>query len=165
MHPTHPALRLLCLFSLVATVAAGCGGDKPAEQENPNAEACEHLEMGPAVALTAAATSSASAPKLADDHKRYDVSMVDVTGGKGGHLSFAAAEAGEYIFFTSAPVTLQVKTSAMVDVAVESSTATIPECTAVKGRHVYDLQVGTHLIGIAPGAPDKVSFVVEHGAH
>jgi hypothetical protein len=165
---TMPARRnclaTLCVLFLSAT-PLGCGEDKPGEEENPNVEACEHIEMGPAVALTAATTSSASAPKLGDDHKRYDVSMVDVTGGKGGYVSFAASKAGEYIFFTTAPVTLKVKTSAMADVAVESSAAMIAECTQVKGRFVYDLEVGTYIIAIGPETVDKVSFVVEPGAH
>ena len=165
MRTTHHCLRTLCVLALAATGLGGCGEDRPAEEEDPNAEACEHIEMGPAVALTAAAVSSASAPKLGDDHRRYDVSLVDVTGGKGGYVSFAATTAGDYIFFTTAPVTLKMRTSAMTDVAAESSDAMISECTEVKGRHVYDLEVGTYIVGIGPETTDTVSFVIEPATH
>jgi hypothetical protein len=139
-------------------------GDDHAEEENPNAEACEHIAAADkAVALTAAATASPSAPEIRADHKRYDVTTVSVAGGKGGYLTFAAAEAGDYIFFTGTPVQLTVKNPAGADVAAESSSASIPECTQVKGRHVYPLQVGTHVIGITTTA-DEVRFVVE-GSH
>jgi hypothetical protein len=146
--------------TLFALSAAGCGNDSKPEPENPNAEACEHMEMGPGVDLTAAAMSSATAPKIDNDHKRYDVTTVAVSGSKGGFVTFAPAGAGDYILYTSQPVTLSVKNAGGTEVAATSSAATIPECTLVKGRAVYPLQVGTYIVGIT-GTVDKVSFVIE----
>jgi hypothetical protein len=157
MRPTH---HVTAALAAVLLGSLGCGDD-PSEEENPNAEACEHIEAADtAIGLTAAATASASAPEIRADHTRYDVTTVPVAGGKGGYVTFAAAEAGDYIFFTGTPVQLTVRNPAGADVAAESSAASIPECTQVKGRHVYPLQVGTHVIGITTTA-DKVSFVVE----
>jgi hypothetical protein len=160
MRTTPNIQQTLCILALV-TAPLGCGDKHEHVHENPNEEACEHLEMGPPVTLTAAASSSATAPKIDDDHKRYDVSLVDVAGAKGGFVTFAAGEAGEYIVYTDAPVQLDVKSSAGAGVAVESSMASVSECALVKGRHVYDLAVGTYVIGISGAPTDKVSFVVE----
>jgi hypothetical protein len=156
--------RILGALTALSLSALGCGGEDHHE-ENPNAEACEHLQEADApVAITAAATSSPTAPAVRADHARYDVTTVAVAGGKGGYLTFASAAAGDYIFFASAPVQLTVKNPAGADIAAESSATSIPECSEVKGRYVYPLQVGTHILGISTSA-DEVSFVVEGHAH
>ena len=144
----------------VAVAVAGCGDEKP-EEENPNAEACEHMEMGPVVVITAAAMSSGTAPMIANNHKRYDVTTVPVSGSKGGFVTFAPTAAGDYIFFTGQPVTLLVESAANGgDVAATSSAGSITECTLVKGRNVYPLEVATYVVGIT-GVVDRVSFVIE----
>jgi hypothetical protein len=153
--------RTLSLLTLAVAVGA-CSSDKAAEEENPDAEACEHLAEGPGVDVAAAATSSAMAPPVAGDHKRYDVTLGDVAGGKGGFVTFAAAAAGEFIFYTSEPVQLTVKDPAGADVKAEKTATSIPECTGIKGRHVYDLVVGTHILEVRAAA-GKVSVIVEAG--
>ena len=166
MHRMH-ALRSFAPLLLIVSAAlglAGCGGDDH-EEENPNAEACEHMKQGPPAALTAGADFLITAPKINSDHKRYDVTLVDVPGGKGGYLTFAVAHAGDYIFYSSAPVIMTVKTPAMADVAAESSATGIPECTEVKGRQVHDLAVGTYVLVVAPQSLNQVSLVVEESGH
>jgi hypothetical protein len=160
-----PAATLLPACLLAALALFGCSGEEP-EAENPNAEACEHItETDGAVALTAASTASASAPEIRSDHQRYDVALAASGSGRSGYVAFAVAEAGDYIFFTDAPVQLTVKSPAGADVIAESSAASIPECAEVKGRHVYPLGVGTHVIGVS-GSAARVGFVVEgHAAH
>jgi hypothetical protein len=153
-------LRTLCILAL-ATAPLACKSEDEHEHENPNEEACEHLEMGPMVALTAAATSGATAPKINNDHQRYDVTLVDVAGAKGGFVTFAAGTAGDYIIYTSVPAQLEVKSTAGASVMVESAMTSVTECTLVKGRNVYDLAVGTYVIGIGGVSADMVSFVVE----
>jgi len=152
------------LAAVLAMSVAGCGDDAP-EHENPNAEACEHFEMGPPVAVIAAATATASAPKIDNNHMRYDVTLTTTAGGKGGFVTFAPAKAGDYIIFTNAPVQLSVKNSAMTEVTAESSATSITECTTVKGRYVYPLQVGTYVVGVTATSGDMVSFVVEEAEH
>ena len=155
------------LTAVLAMSVAGCGEDDGHEHENPNAEACEHFEMGPPVAVVAAATATASAPKIDNNHMRYDVTLTTIAGGKGGFVTFAPAKAGDYVIFTNAPVQLSVKNSAMTEVTAESSATSITECTTVKGRYVYPLQVGTYVVGVtATSGGDTVSLVVEEaGEH
>jgi hypothetical protein len=160
IQPAHGRVGFLGTAAIVV-VLAGCG-DAALPVENPNAEACEHVEIGPAVGVTAAAMSSPSAPKIDSDHKRYDVTTVPVSGGKGGYVTFAPIDAGDYNFYTTQAVTLNVKSAAGAEVPVDRSDASIPECTEVKGRHVFALQVGTYIVGIS-GAVDKVGIVVEPG--
>ena len=145
----------------LAAAPVGCGGSDEHTHGNRNEEACEHLEMGPMVAITAATASSATAPRINNDHQRYDVSLVDVAGAKGGFVTFAAAKAGEFIVYTGATVQLAVTHSVGATVMSESWMASIAEWALVKGRNVYDLAVGTYVIGISGAPADKVSFVVE----
>jgi hypothetical protein len=121
--------------------------------------------MGPPVALTAATSASASAPSIDDNHMRYDVTLADTATGKGGFVSFAAAAAGDYILFTNAAVQLAVTDASLAPVTAESSAASITECTTVKGRHLYELKVGTYIVGISGASASSVSFVVEAAAH
>jgi hypothetical protein len=150
-------------LGLAFALSVGCGDEHG--QENPNEEACEHLKEGPSAPVTAAAMAGASAPRIANDHQRYDITLPPAAGSFSGFVSFAAAAAGDYIFYTNAGVPLKVTSSANADVAAESTASTITECTEVKGRTVYPLQVGTYTIGLGPASSDKVSVVVEadHG--
>jgi hypothetical protein len=154
---------LAATLMALAMIAPGCGDDETKE-ENPNAEACEHFEMGPPVAVTAATTASATAPKIDNNHMRYDVTLATTATGKGGFVTFAPAKAGDYIIFTNAPVTLKVTNAAMTEVMAETSATSITECTTVKGRYVYDLEVATYVISVS-GSGDSVSFVVEAAEH
>ena len=92
------------------------------------------------------------------------MTLAAAAGGQAGHVTFASGKAGEYIFFTSAAVTLQLRNATLVDVPAEISAASISECTDVKGRHVFDLQVGTYVVALSSPTIDKVSLVVEGGA-
>lgn len=146
------------------TLFAGCGEDGH-EHENPNEEACEHITMGPFEDVTAAAMPTASAPAIAADHKSYRVALGGDAPARTGHVTFAAANAGGYIFFTSAPATISVFAAAdMSQVQAESSAAMISECAEVKGRHVFDLNVGAHVMTISSSEP-TVGVVVEPEAH
>src|SRR5687767_9944608 len=113
--------------------------------ENVNDEGCEHMTEGPAMAVTAVATGDG--PLVADDHRRYDVTLVPVTGGNGGRVRFAAAAAGDFIFFLDKAVPFSIQDSSGGAVAIEESLTSIAECTEVRARHTAELLVGTsHLI-------------------
>ncbi len=159
--------RATFVIALAATTA-GCEEHQHHaeghEHEEPNAAACSHLEKGPAVAITAAATSSKDAPRIDNNHSRYDVTLVDVAGGKGGFVSIAARKATDYIIFADQPVRLTVM-KANQEVAAESSQPSIPECTTVKGRHAYPLGIDTYEIGISGATSNKVSLIVEVDDH
>jgi hypothetical protein len=163
---TNPITALL-LAALAAGPAllAGCGGgDHEHEEESPNEEACEHIAGGPFADVVAAAAPGADAKEIDATHKTYRVKLADGAGGKTGFVRFVAAARGEYLFFTSAPATVKVTSAAMAEVPVKSQAASIAECAQVKGRHAFDLQVGTYYVSVT-SVEETVGVVVEPAAH
>lgn len=145
----------------ISTLAFGCSSSGT---PNIDVEGCEHLKEGPPVAVTAAATADL-APAVDADHMRYDVALIDVTGGKGGFVKYAAPEATDYLFFLGADVPVQFLDAANAPVAPEESTTSSTVCTEIKGRHLIELAVGTYAIKIGPTAQTSVGIVVEEAAH
>ncbi len=148
-----------CLLS--SALLAGCGGEK----NEADVEGCEHLQEGPAAAVTATATAS-GAPSVRNDHKRYDITLPAGSGGNVGSVSFEAGEASDYVFFLGSNVTLKVTnvTSGQA-VTFEESATSSTECTEVKGRYVAPLQVGTYTLTFGPTSESSVSLVIEETAH
>jgi hypothetical protein len=154
-------MRTLALVSFVLAAACGDDSTEPSLEE----EACEHLQEGPAVARTATA-AAAGAPAVSNDHMRYDVALVDVTGGKGGFITFAAAEAGDYVFFFSADVPLAVTTSAGQPVTIAGGETGSDLCTELARSYDVPLTVGTFNLQLGPTSATSVSIVVEEeGEH
>jgi hypothetical protein len=153
--------KLFSACLLTTALLAGCGGGTINEAD---VEGCEHLQEGPSSIVTA--TSSATdAPDVFSNHRRYDISLVDVTGGKGGFVSFDVAHAAEYILFTGADVPVVVRNAAGEMVAFEATAKASPECTDVKGRHTVELAVGTYTFNFGPTLQGVVSLVIEEVAH
>lgn len=153
-------MKLFSAVLLSTVLLVGCGND----EENADVEGCEHLQEGPASPVTATAGTT-GAPAVSNDHRRYDITLTDVTGGKGGSVSFAAAEATDYILFTSADVPVTVKDSGGMTVAPEASVKSSSTCTEVKGRHTIPLSVGTYTLTFGPTTATTVSLVIEESAH
>ncbi|MFP2905167.1 hypothetical protein ACLESD_08940 [Pyxidicoccus sp. 3LFB2] len=153
---------LAALLMSTALLTSACGDDAE-EEEGADVEACEHLQEGPATPVTA--TLTGTPPAVGNDHRRYDVTLVDGTGGKTGSVSFAATEATDYIIFTSADVALTVRDAGGATVAIEESTKSSTECTEIKGRHVVPMTVGTHTLTFGPSSTGSVSIVIEEAAH
>jgi hypothetical protein len=153
--------RYIVANAIIFSLAVGCS-DEP--HENPDAEGCEHLREGPAVALTAAAAAG-SAPAIMADHQRYDVALVAVTGGMGGFVNYGAPEATDYLFFLDADVPVQFQDATSASVTPEDSAAGSTACADIKGRHLVPLEVGTYTIQIGPTTNTSVGIVVEEAAH
>jgi hypothetical protein len=155
--------KLLLSASLLSSLllASACGDEE--EVENPDVEGCEHLQEGPAAPVTAG--TGAGAPAVDDDHRRYDITLADVAGGKGGDVTFASSEAGDYILFLGAAVPVAVLDAAGATVPFESSSASSDQCTEVKARHQLELGVGTYTLRFGPSALGAVGLVVEPAAH
>jgi hypothetical protein len=150
--------KLLSACLLSSALLVGCGA--PAE----DAEACEHLREGPAVPTTASA-SSASAPEVMAEHKRYDISLPAGTGGNTGSVSFKADHATDYTFFLSADVSLSLTSSSGQAVEFESSAKSSASCGDIKGRYVAPLEVGTYFLTFGPSSLSSVSLVIEESGH
>lgn len=151
--------KLLSACLLSSALLAGCG-----EKNEADVEACEHLQEGPAAAVTATASAS-GAPAVSNDHKRYDITLPAGSGGNVGSVSFAAAEATDYVFFTGSNVTLKVTSASGQEVTFEESATSSVECTNVKGRYVAPLQVGTYTLTFGPTSDSTVSLVIEETNH
>lgn len=150
-------MKLFSAILLSSSLLLACG------EESADAEACEHLQKGPATSVTASASTS-GAPAVRNDHRRYDITLADVTGGKGGSVSFAAAEATDYILFTSAKVQVGVKDSNGMAVTAEESVESSSACAEVQGRHTFPLKVGTYTLTFGPTTASSVSIVIEESA-
>jgi hypothetical protein len=152
-------IKTWSLLPLLVLALAACPGTQPTE--TPDDEGCEHLQEGPAAAVTAA-SSATGAPAVSNDHKRYDVTL---TSGAAGYVSFASSAAGDYIFFLDQAVPFAVQDPAGANVAIESSALTGAKCAEVKGRHVVPLGVGTYRLVLGPSTTvTKVGMVVEEDA-
>ncbi|HZA14897.1 MAG TPA: hypothetical protein VE618_10385 [Myxococcaceae bacterium] len=140
----------LC-FSLAL---AGC----PAEEESVDAEACEHLQLGPAVA-------TASGETVDDDHRRYDLAL-NASANPSGTVSFASTADGHYFVFLNENVPLTVRLGT-TDVAAEATQTGSSECTEIAVRHEYPLAVGTYQLVFGQTSETAVSIVIEpeHEAH
>ncbi|MEN9798645.1 MAG: hypothetical protein RL653_2341 [Pseudomonadota bacterium] len=147
---------LLLSFSLLL---AGCGQAAAPESD---VEACEHLQEGPAVAVTAAATADAVAPSVSEPHKRYDVALVSVSGGKGGSVSFASSDQGHHVLYLSTDVPVEVRDGSGAVVAFESTATSISSCGEVKSKRELELGVGTYRITFGPTPTASVSLVMEY---
>ena len=147
-------LSMLGLLSLMA-----CGAEAP--EESPDVEACEHLKVGPATAVTAAQSPASGAPPaVAANHNRYDITLVDVTGGKGGVVTFSSTKAGDYRVSLNKDVPF-----AIIDGAIEETVKGSTECTELKARHTFELGVGTWTFEFGPTAETEVGLVIEEAAH
>ena len=121
-------------------------------------EGCEHLAKGPAAAITAVALVGTTAPAIASDHKRYDVTVAET----GGWVKFESAAATEWVFYVAPDATLSVTDAGSKDVPLASSAKTTPACADVKGRYSAKLGVGVHYVKITPAkGQTKVGVVVE----
>jgi hypothetical protein len=152
------SLKQLCIALPLLAVCAACPGEPNVDQEG-----CEHLKEGPATAVTALA--SGEGPLVADDHHRYDVSLVAITGGNGGRVRFASDEQGDFIIFLNQGVPLKVLDSSGAEVAIEASATSSTACTDIRGRHVVPLGVGTYTLSLGPTTQTSVGIVIEHAAH
>lgn len=154
---------LSALLVSTALLAAGCGGDDE-DEAHVDEEGCEHLQKGPGVAVTAAV--SGMGPAVSNDHKRYDIALADVAGGKGGAVSFAVSEATDYVLYTSASVPVKVTNGSGTEVSFEESANSSSLCTEIQGRYVVPLTVGTHTLTFGPSTISSVSLVIEEsGEH
>jgi hypothetical protein len=139
---------------LSAALLVGCGNE-----ETVDTDACEHLKEGPASSVTASA-SATGAPAVSNEHRRYDISLIDVADGKGGSVSFAVAEATGYTLFLTGEVPVNVRDANGQRIEVVASGTGSSECSEIKRRHLFPLGVGLHSITFGPTTESSVSLVI-----
>jgi hypothetical protein len=143
---------------LSVALLVGCG------EETIDSEACEHIQEGPVSPITASANET-GAPPVSNDHRRYDISLINGTDGKGGSVSFAVAEADDYTLFLNAevPVNLRDANGQRIEVTVSGTGSS--ECSEIKRRHTFALAVGTYSITFGPTAESFVSLIIVGANH
>lgn len=139
---------------------------KPSTAALPEAdmEACEHLNEGPATAVTATLTA-VGAPSVSEGHKRYDITLVESDAQYAGHVLYNSKEEADYVLFFDQDVKLEVKDDADAVVAIEESASSSVACGTVKARYVVPLGVGLYSLHLGPTAASTVSLVIEESAH
>lgn len=144
-------------IGLVVFLATGCDEHEDAA---PGDDACEHLEGGPVVPVTAGGAETA--PILASSHTRYDIAL-----GAERTVKVPIGEAAEYYFYFASTVTLVVKNADGAVVAAESQGTTDDQCDLVGAWFVFDLGVGTYTLEVtAPGSATEAQLVFfEAGGH
>ncbi|MCY0996093.1 hypothetical protein OWM54_02985 [Myxococcus sp. MISCRS1] len=153
---------LAALLMSTALLTTACGDDEPHE-EDVDVEGCEHLAEGPSTAVNA--TLTGTPPSVSNDHRRYDISLVDGAGGRRGSVSFAAAEATDYVLYLSADVPVVITDASGAAVEIEESAKSSESCTDIKGRHVVPLSVGTFTFTFGPTTAASVNLVIEEASH
>lgn len=144
---------------LIFAGAAACGDEEP----SVDAEGCEHLEEGPYMNVTASAARDATAPAVSASHMAYTTTL---PAGAAGYVSFAAPEATDYIVFLDKPVPFTVFDASGAMVAIELSETSSPECATIRGKHTFELGVGTAYFGLGPNMGMPFNLVVEEaGGH
>jgi hypothetical protein len=146
---------LLALFLI--TTAAACHEDEP----SVDAEGCEHLEEGPYTSVTASAARDGTAPAVAADHMAYTATL---PAGAVGYVAFAAPEATDYVVFLDKPVPFVVYDATGAMVTLEASETSSPACATIRGKHTFELPVGTAYFGLGPNMGMPFNLVVEEAA-
>lgn len=147
------------IWSTCVLLAMGaCGGD---DEPSIDVEGCEHLQEGPFVNITASAVRDNTAPAVAGDHAAYTTAL---TSGAVGYVKFAAPEAVDYIVFLDKPVPFAVFDATGAAVTIEESATSSTECDTIRGKHTFELPVGTAFFGLGPNSGMTVNVVVEEAA-
>lgn len=151
------ALALACSDSSPKSTAAGLGGSGGHDHgghddEDPAAaDACEHLRNGTVTPVTAS-LDPRDAPAIAANHRRYDVSLVDLGDGNfGGVVSFDAPVAGDYVLFLDTNVGVVAEGPGGALVVVHDSHVGSAICpTTVAISHRISMEAGRHTLDFGP---------------
>ena len=131
-------------------------------------DACAHMADAPQ--SIDAATDASAAPSLDMTHVRYDINLVETADERGGLVSFAATEAGEYYFFLGAEVPMSMSDPIGASVPFTQGPEAVEECEELASHYVIELGVGSYLISFGPTSVELLSLIVieadgEHHHH
>jgi len=147
------------VMALALSATPACGDDHAHGDESPGADACEHLEVGPIVALTAS-DEPGTAPVAAESHIRYDLTLADMGGVPGGFVALPITEAGEYLVFLNAGTTLSLVDPAGEVLVPELEGTSSPDCAEVGAWAQFDLTIGTYTLELkGPSGASTISLV------
>lgn len=144
----------LAAAGLALGFVASCG-----EAVNIDKVACERLQAEDSTSLVAAVDLTL-APTARSGHRRYDVTLTDIGGAKGGFLTFAPTESADYAFFLDQDVALRLLADGGRELQPEMM-GRAGRCPEVKGRLIVNVPKGAHALAFGPTNQDKVGLVIE----
>jgi hypothetical protein len=167
---TRPLASLSFALLLGASLLAGCpnppstdagdgdgDGDGDIDPESFDSHGCDHMEYGPPVAVTAAA-SAEDAPMVSSGHRRTDITLVEVQGGNGGIVMFHAHATEPVSVYLSSDVGLTVMQNGAA--VTPSDTDPNTQCPdQVATRAVFELEEGMAMFTFGPTAEASVGMV------
>lgn len=161
-----PYRSLLCaLFAAGAAVLMSCthSHDHGADYK---ADACKHMQDGPARSVAAAESRTDDLPDVGAAHTRFDIALANVSGSREGFVAFEADEEADFHFALSGEATLEITDAAGAVMPREGAVDTEGGCGEVKAIHTYELEPGRYVLHFQSGNEVSVSLVtVEGGVH
>jgi hypothetical protein len=122
-------------------------------------DACEHLNEGPIVAVTAADADTSAAPALDKTHTRYDIALPG-TGARDRFVRLTIAKTAEYSLYGTTAMTIDVLDDGRKMVTAATQPTAAIGCDLAKGRTVLPLSVGTYYLKLKANAETATRLVV-----
>jgi hypothetical protein len=139
----------------LSTVDAPPPPPSPPDVKVINDRGCMYLAAGPFTPVMGAPNFSYSAPPVMSSPPAF---RVQIRGS--AHLSFTPPAVGEYVFFTSAPISLVVFALDGNLLPVKALSTVIPECRQVAGRQAFDLTPVPYVIRLGPSTATTVDLAI-----
>ncbi len=156
-------LTLGALFGLSLLTACGDSEEvKPTEEtvDEALAEACEHMDEGPFVDVTAGAATDAELEDVALEHTAVRIALPATDDGFGGLVDFASDEEGEVALFFSSAVNLEAFDATGQSIEIEPHSVE-GGCDEVTTAFHVDMAVGTTTLMISSTTDATVTLVHE----
>lgn len=151
----HLTPSLLSAAAFAFAIGA-CANDRE-DTDTLGIIACEYFADGPILEATATATA-AEAPDVSAQDTRYNLSLANVSGARGGFLKVTLS-GGEHTFFFDHAVGLTL-TNAGGLVPAAAQLSSDPDCATVKSAFRYDVSAGTYTLSLTTTAEDPLLLVV-----
>ena len=171
-HPSHtlsPFSELLAL-ALALSLTGGCAPlgveSTGQDQDDADAEACEHLSSGP-FAHHLAGTDRATAPDLSASHTAHRIDLIPSDDGYQGQVSIAVRDAGDQRIYLDTRADVVVRDGDGVAASAEERcqpAACSDSCAIIADRLVYELGVGTYSLQLGPTTTPTITLVSEASA-
>ena len=124
------------------------------------ADACDHFEYGPELAVTAVAAADAASAPEAKDHHDLTVTLPGADGAHAGVVSVTAAEATEMVFLVDTDVTVTLTAPDGTVIAPTLTERPGKTCDVAKLVLQANLPAGTTHVALGPTAAATLRLVI-----
>jgi len=154
----------LCVMFLgsIASALTGCHAQVVRDSPTPEEFGCRFLE-GKVVASMTASPLVEGAPEVVAN-RRYDVTLVDVPGGKGGSVVFKVGDSPPAYVLMSADVPLSISDGPNPP-RPSTGAASVSGCPELKADHMFVPSADRMTLTFGPTSLSSVIVVVTHGQY